>query len=150
MIFIRRFDLHSILLAALICLVGTSVLAQTERVYQSAHAVSGKEIRVGLFARANVKECKPLLAPTVRVVAPPGHGTLIIRTMTLVTDRYPDCPHLKVPAQVLFYQSRSNYVGPDAVDVIVTSDDGRSSEVSIAIAVGQGGEGGPPMRTDEL
>jgi hypothetical protein len=142
-----RFDRRSIFLAALTCLIGSSVLAENERFYQSAHAISGKEVRVGLFARANVKECKPLLSPTVRVVAPPAHGSLIIRTMTLITDRYPDCPQLKVPAQVLFYQSRANYVGSDVVSVIVTSDDGRASEVSIAIAVGQDG---PPAKTDEL
>lgn len=146
----RRFGLCSILLAALICLIGSSVWAQNERVYQSAQAVSGKEVRIGLFARANVKECKPLLSPNVRVVAPPGHGSLIIRTMTLITDRYPDCPHLKVPAQVLFYRSLTNYVGSDAVSVVVTSEDGRSSEVSIAIAVGKGAQGSPPVRTDEL
>ena len=37
---------HSIFLAAVICLVGSTVLAQTERVYQSAHAVSSKEVCV--------------------------------------------------------------------------------------------------------
>jgi hypothetical protein len=131
----RRLDRRSIFLAALIGLVVPSVLAQTERLYQSASAISGEEVRVGLFSRANVKECKPLSPPAVRVVAPPGHGSLVIRTMTLITDRYPDCPHLKVPAQVLFYRSLTNYVGPDAVTVIVASDDGRSSEVSIDIAV---------------
>jgi hypothetical protein len=141
-------DFHrSTFLAALICLIGFSVLAQDERVRQSARAISGKEVRIGLFARADVKECKPLLAPTVRVLASPGHGSLSIRTMTLITERYPDCPHLKLPAQVIFYQSSANYVGSDEASFNVTSDDGRSSAVSITITVEQNGQ---PVGPDEL
>lgn len=123
----------------LICLIDVPAVGQEERVYQSARAISGKEVRVALFGRADGKECKALPLPEIRVVDPPKNGVLIIRTATLTTNRYPSCPNLKVPAQVLFYQSRSDYVGPDSISFTVTFENGLTQAHSLVIAVAKDG-----------
>ena len=123
-----------------ICLINAPGRGQEERVYQSARAISGKEVRVALFGRANGKECKALPIPEIRVVDPPKNGALIIRTASLTTNRYPNCPNLKVPAQVLFYQSRSDYVGSDSVSFTVTFENGHVQAHSLAITVAKDGQ----------
>jgi hypothetical protein len=136
--------IHVFVRIALFCilvgLTNVSAKAQEERVYQSARAISGKEVQVALFGRANGKECKALPIPEVRVVDPPKNGALIIRAATLTTNRYPNCPNLKVPAQVLFYQSRSDYVGPDSISFTVTFENGLVQAHSLAITVAKDGQ----------
>jgi len=135
------------LVSALICLINLPAVAQNERVYQSARALSGKEVRVALFGRANPKECKALPIPEVRVVDPPKNGALIVRTTTVTTNRYPGCANLKLPAQVLFYLSKADYVGPDSISFTVTFENGVTQAHSIAITVAKDGE---PTKLQEL
>ncbi len=127
-------------LFSVVCLINVAAFGQEERVYQSARAIAGKEVRVALFGRANGKECKALPLPEIRVVDPPKNGALIIRTTTVTTNRYPNCASLKVPAQVLFYQSRSDYVGPDSISFTVTFENGVTQAHSLAITVAKDGQ----------
>jgi len=83
-------------------------------------ALTGKELRVAVFARVNAKDCKPVQLPEIQVIDPPKNGALTIRVLTLTTERYPNCPNLKTPAQVLFYQSAADYAGPDSISFTVT------------------------------
>jgi hypothetical protein len=144
----RRRGVLAVFVATLIGTVCQHFLpaaAQQERVYQSARAASGKEARIALFGRANAKECKTLLVPEIRVVDPPKHGVLVIRTATVTTNRYQSCGALRIPAQVLFYRSRTGYVGPDSISFIVTFENGMSQEHSIAITVVKDGEATEPQ-----
>ncbi len=132
--------LHFALFSLLIGVIAAPAVAQEERVYQSARAISGKEVRVALFGRANGKECRALPIPEVRVVDPPKNGALIVRTAILTTNRYPNCPSLKVPAQVLFYQSRADFVGSDSISFTVTLENGLVQAHSMAITVAKDGQ----------
>ena len=135
----ERFAARKLLLGGFILpLILTSTgggLAQDQRVYESAQAVSGKQIKLGVFGTANTKECRSDPAPEVRVVAPPQHGSLVVEKGTLTTDRYPNCPKLKVPVQILMYQPRSDYVGQDNVAFVVSFENGTTQARSIAISV---------------
>jgi hypothetical protein len=125
-----------VLVSSTICLFSLSALAQQERVYETAQAVTGTPVQIGVFARANNAECKSGPLPEIRVLQPPEHGALTVKKGTLKTDRYPKCPGLRVNAQVLFYQSRANYVGTDSVAFEVTYDNGemQAREISIKVA----------------
>ncbi len=135
----RRLFAHAVI-CAVICLINPRAIAQEERVYQSARALSGKEVRVGIFARANTKDCKPLQLPDIEVIAPPKNGALTIRVLTITTTRYPNCPNLKLPAQVLFYQSAPDYVGSDSISFMVTFENGQKQAHSLAISVTKEGQ----------
>jgi hypothetical protein len=142
-----RIPMPCALALALTCAINVLALAQDERVYRSARAISGKEVRVALFGRANPKECKALPVPEIRVVDPPKNGTLTIRTMTVTTNRYPACANLKLPAQVMFYRSDADYVGPDSISFTVTFDNGLMQAHSIVITVAKEGE---PTKLQDL
>jgi hypothetical protein len=143
----NRVNARFALALTLVCLLHGPAGAQEERVYQSARAISGKEVRVAMFGRANGNECKALPIPEVRVNDPPKNGALVIRAATIVTSRYPNCPNLKVPAQVLFYQGRSDYVGPDSIGFTVTFENGRTQIHTLSITVAKDG---PPTTPEAL
>jgi hypothetical protein len=146
----RRHRVLNVFVATLIgsvCQDFLPAVAQQERVYQSARTASGKEARIALFGRANAKECKALPIPEIRIVDSPKHGILVVRTATITTNRYQSCGALKVPAQVLFYKSRTDYVGPDSISFVVTFENGMRQEHSIAITVVKDGE---PTEPQEL
>jgi len=80
--------------AALIYLVILPALAQVDRVYRGVPALSGKEMQLALFGRANTRECKPLPLPEIHVIAAPEHGSLTVRVGTVTTNQYQGCPNL--------------------------------------------------------
>jgi hypothetical protein len=129
---------QSILVASLItmiCLANAKAVAEDERVYETAQAVTGKAVQIAVFARANGAECKSGPLPDVKVVHAPEHGTLTLKRGTLKTDRFPKCPGLQLNAQVLFYQSRDNFVGADDVAFVVSFDNGETQARQISINV---------------
>jgi hypothetical protein len=127
-------------LAALICLATLPALAQVDRVYRSARALSGKEMSLALFGRVNPKECKPLPLPKIHVIAAPEHGSLTVRESTVSTNQYRGCPNLKLPAQVLLYKSTPDYVGSDTVSFTVTFENGETQAHQISITIAKEGK----------
>ena len=127
-------------LAALICVATLPAQAQVDRVYRSARALSGKEMRLALFGRVNAKECKPLPLPEIRVIAAPEHGSLTVRASTVSTNQYQGCPNLTLPAQVLLYKSAPDYVGSDSVGFTVTFENGETQAHRISITIAKDGE----------
>jgi hypothetical protein len=130
----------SALICGLVHLVSMPVLAQDERVYQSARALTGREVRLAFFARANTKDCKALALPDIQVVTPPKNGALTIRNVPITTNQYQGCPDLKLRAVALFYRSNAGYLGQDSVAFIVTFENGQSQAHSFAITVAKDGE----------
>jgi hypothetical protein len=101
----------------------SSVLAQATN-YTSVETTSGTPIRVSYHASAH-NNCTPALPPTIKVTEPPKSGTLEVRKGTLATDRVPGCGRISVPVQVVFYNSKEGYVGPDHVIYEVTDSKGQ-------------------------
>jgi hypothetical protein len=124
-----------VLALSVICLFSLNASAQQERVYETAQAVTGTPVQIGVFARVNNAECKSGSLPEIKVLQPPEHGALTVKKGTLKTDRYPKCPGLQVNAQVLFYQSRANYVGADRVAFEVAYENGEVQDREISIMV---------------
>jgi len=134
----------TIRLHLLICLVSCAIassvaaaaLAQTTN-YTSVEATSGKAVRLSYHASAH-KNCTAARLPTVRVIEPPTSGMLTVRVAELTTTRVAGCPQLKAPAQVVFYESRAGYAGPDHVNYEVTSENGDVAIYDVKITVKAG------------
>jgi hypothetical protein len=120
----------------LACAIGaffaTAALAQAINC-TSVEVTAGKPVQLTYHASAH-KNCTPAALPTVRVTQAPKSGILIVRQAELTT-KVADCPRIRVPAQVVFYQAREGYMGPDHVSYDVTNADGELGAFDVAITV---------------
>src|SRR5207244_2879202 len=98
--------------AASLACAGAS--AQTNSVYRSANAMSGKLQRIGMYGNLN-KDCSSGTLPEVTVVMPPKHGTLSVRIGKTKTKSGTRCPNVDAAARGVFYVSESSYTGTDEV-----------------------------------
>ena len=131
---------HLVALAAN-CLIATAALAQAAN-YTSVETTSDKPVQLTYHASAH-KNCTPGALPTVRVIEPPKSGVLTVRRAVLTTNKVVECPGLKTPAQVVFYQARAGYVGTDHVSYGVTSENGDVAAYDVTITV----KAAPPAAT---
>jgi hypothetical protein len=81
-------------LACALVLSGTAALAQTNTAYRSTDVVAGKPHRLGVYGNVQ-KDCTSGPLPTVRVVTPPKHGELNVRSGKLKAGRISRCPKLE-------------------------------------------------------
>jgi hypothetical protein len=107
--FARQLRLAAIFSASLLGSIQSSAQSTS---YSSVEAIGDTPLQLGYYASAN-KNCTPAALPTLRVTQAPKHGTLTAKRGVLATSKIAGCPDLKIPAQVIFYQSRQEYVGPD-------------------------------------
>lgn len=141
-----RFLAASILMLALAGALPAA--AQGEKVYRSADAVTGKTVRLGIYANVS-KECTNGPLPEVKVVTPPKYGSLSVRSGNLKAGVVPRCPTLEVPAQGVFYQSNPRYTGADEVAYEVKHQNGRVQSLSVKITVtGEAKPGAKPPVVD--
>ncbi|MBA1154634.1 4-aminobutyrate aminotransferase [Microvirga mediterraneensis] len=130
---VRPKRLATALTCALV-LSGTAALAQTNSSHRSEDVVVGKAHRLGVYGNVQ-KDCTPGPQPTIRVVAPPKHGELNVRSGKLKAGRISRCPKLEAPAQGVFYKPNSAYKGVDEVSYEVKSASGRVESHTIRITV---------------
>lgn len=136
----------SILMLA--CAGALPAAAQGDKVYRSADAVTGKAVRLGVYANVS-KECTTGPLPEVKVVTPPKHGSLAVKTANLKPGIVPRCPNLEVPVQGVFYQSNPKYAGADEVAYEVKHQNGRVQSLSVKITVtGEAKPGAKPPAID--
>jgi hypothetical protein len=126
--------------SALICLVGatcltSTALAQGSANYTSVEAVWDRPVELSYHASAHSANCTAAPLPTVRVTQPPKWGMLSVRKAMLTTTKVAGCPPIKTPAQVVFYQARSGYTGPDHVNYEVTSENGEVATYEVTITI---------------
>jgi hypothetical protein len=114
-------------------LVASTALAQSAN-YTSVEVPTQKLLQLSYHASAH-RDCTPGRLPTIRVIEPPTSGTLTVKVAELTTTRVVGCPSLKMPARVIFYQSRAGYVGPDHVKYEVTSENGEVVTYDTTITV---------------
>jgi hypothetical protein len=113
--------------------LASAALAQTTN-YTSIEATAGKPVQLSYHASAN-KNCAPAAPPTVRVTQPPKGGALIVRKAVLTTDKIAGCPKLKTPVQVVFYEARADYAGPDHVSYEATDANGQVTSYDVTISI---------------
>jgi hypothetical protein len=121
-------------LACALILSGTAVLAQTNTAYRSTDVVAGKQHRLGVYGNVQ-KDCTSGPLPTVRVVTPPKHGELNVRSGKLKVGRISRCPKLEATAQGVFYKPNSTYKGTDEVSYEVKSASGKVESHTVRITV---------------
>ena len=112
--------------------------------YTSFEAEPGKPVQLGYYAQAH-KDCSTSKLPIVRVADAPNLGTLTVRPAELETNRVPNCPSLKIPAQVVSYQARAKATGSDHVMYSVTYPNGEIALYDVAIHIKE-----PPPKENKL
>jgi len=125
----------TILLACAIAgLVASAALAQAVN-YSSVEAIAGKPLQLTYHASAHKSNCTPAPLATFDVLQPPKLGLLIVRKAMLTTNKVPDCPGLKIPAEVVFYRGRNGSAGTDHVVYKVTSSGGEVETYDVTITL---------------
>jgi hypothetical protein len=104
---VRLKDLAPTLACALV-LSPSAALAQTNSAHRSADVVAGKSHRLGVYGNVQ-KDCTSGPLPTVRVLTPPRHGELNVRSGKLKAGRISRCPKLEATAQGIFYKASPTY-----------------------------------------
>jgi hypothetical protein len=115
-------------------LFASGTMAQTDSVHRSAEAVAGKPLRIGIYGNVK-KDCSAGPLPELKVVTPPKHGTLAIRTGKVKTNRIANCPNLETPIRGVFYQATAGYTGVDEISYEVRSAEGKVRSHSVRINV---------------
>lgn len=121
-------------LAGALVLSATAALAQANSAYRSTDAVAGKTHRLGVYGNVQ-KDCTSGPLPTVRVVTPPKHGELNVRSGKLKAGRISRCPKLEPTAQGVFYKANPTYKGTDEVSYEVRSASGKVESHTVRISV---------------
>lgn len=121
-------------LACALVLSASAALAQTNSAHRSADAVAGKPHRIGAYGNVQ-KDCTSGPLPTIRVLTPPKHGELNIRSGKLKAGRISRCPKLEATAQGIFYKASSTYKGADEVSYEVRSASGKVETHTVRITV---------------
>jgi len=130
---VRRNRLAPALACALI-LAATAALSQSNNAYRSTDVVAGKPHRLGVYGNVQ-KDCTSGPLPTVRVVTPPKHGELNVRSGKLKAGRISRCPKLEATAQGVFYKPNPTYKGADEVSYEVKSASGKVESHTVRITV---------------
>jgi hypothetical protein len=125
-----------LLFGAIAGLLPSTAHAQTAN-YTSAQASGTTPVQLSYHANAN-KNCTAAVPPPIHVTEPPKNGTLIVRKGELATDKVAGCPGLKTPAEVVFYQAKAGYAGPDHVHYEVTGSNGEITAYDVSITVKAG------------
>jgi hypothetical protein len=118
-----------------------------ERLFRSVDAAPGKQIRLGLVGNVT-PDCKIGAKPEVKVVSPPKHGVLAIRSGKTKPGSLARCPSLEVPAEGVFYQAPPKFSGSDEVVYQVTRPDGRNQVVTVKIGVRGAAEAGQKLKEE--
>jgi hypothetical protein len=121
-------------LACVIFLVGTAAMAQTNSAHRSAEAVAGKSLRLGTYGNVQ-KDCTSGPLPTVRVLTPPKHGEVNVRSGNLKAGRITRCPNLRATAQGIFYKASPKYSGTDEVSFEVRAASGKVETHTVRITI---------------
>ncbi len=100
---------------------------------------TGRRTRLSSFLSLNV-DCSRAAYYTVRIVAPPAHGTASVEQGRYYPNYPPANPHSVCNASpqdgmALFYQSAPGYLGPDLLEVQAIAPDGRAQLIDYHLDV---------------
>jgi hypothetical protein len=107
----------------------------TSTIERSAKGPAGKAIQVGVYLNV-LADCTSGALPTLRLVAPPANGNIVIKRGKVTATNYKRCLALEVPAFIAFYQSRSDFTGTDMATIEVKYQQGRTELQHLTINVG--------------
>ncbi len=130
----------------MVLIMAAPVSAQ-ERSFRTLDVIAGRQVRLGFVGNVT-PDCKIGAKPELKVVAPPRHGVLAIRSGKLKPGSLARCPSLEIPAEGLFYQAPQSFSGSDEVVYQVTRPDGRTQVVSVKVNVRKPTAPGPTPKDD--
>ena len=104
-------------------------------VERNAKGVAGKPIQVGIYLNVQ-PDCSSGPLPSIRLVTPPGNGTVTIKRGKVSATNYKQCLALEVPGFIAFYQSKADFTGTDTVTIEIKFPQGRTELQRIMINVG--------------
>ncbi|WP_414472160.1 4-aminobutyrate aminotransferase [Microvirga sp. M2] len=110
-----------------------AALAQSSA-YRSTDVAAGQQHRLGVYGNVQ-KDCTSGPLPTIRVVTPPKHGELNVRSGKLKAGRISRCPKLEAVAQGVFYKAGQAYKGADEVGYEVRTASGKVERHIVRINV---------------
>ncbi len=113
---------------------GTTGFAQDQTVHRTAKGQTGKDIRIGVYLNVQA-DCSSGTLPSIRLLTPPANGVATVKRAKISLTNYKNCMALEVPAFIAIYRSKANFVGTDAVTVVVSYTNGRSETQKIDITV---------------
>ena len=105
-----------------------------DQTFRSADAQAGKPVRLGIHGNVS-KDCTVGTLPEIKVVTPPKHGALSLKSGKTKAGELARCPKLEVPAKAVFYQSDPKYSGSDEVAYAVKGAEGQVQTLTIKITV---------------
>src|SRR3954462_12020680 len=79
-----------------------------DQTFRSADAQAGKPVRLGIHGNVS-KDCIVGTLPEIKVVTPPTHGALSLKSGKTKAGELARCPKPEVPAKAVFYQSDPKY-----------------------------------------
>ena len=112
----------------------TAAAAQDAIVQKEVKGKSGQVIRIAVFVNV-LPDCTGGPLPTVRLVTPPEHGTVIVKKAKLNATNVKQCLALEVPALVAFYKSASDFAGTDTAVLEIKSAQGEGHLQRYSITV---------------
>ncbi len=111
-----------------------AAVAQDAIVQKDIKGKSGQDIRIAVFANV-LPDCTGGPLPTVRLVTPPAHGTVIVKKAKLNATNVKQCLSLEVPALVAFYKSAGDYAGGDVAVLEIKPPQGAAQLQRYSITV---------------
>jgi hypothetical protein len=121
----------------MVVLVSAGPALGQNKIFRTADAVTGKTVRLGVYANVS-KDCTAGPLPQIKVVTHPKRGALAVKSGKVKPGALARCPQLEVPVQGVFYQSNPKFTGADEVAYEVTHPDGRVQSLSVKINVSAG------------
>jgi hypothetical protein len=109
-------------------------VAQTNPVEHDLKALSGRDVRVGVYTSIR-PDCTSGPLPAIRLAAAPAHGTVSVKRATLKATNVKQCLAIDVPAFVAFYRAAQNYIGADDFELEVTFAAGRKELQHIRVQI---------------
>lgn len=124
------------LIAAFFLLSGLvrGAVAQTNPIEHDIKALSGRDVRVGVYTSIR-PDCTSGPLPAIRLASAPAHGTVSVKRATLKATNVKQCLAIDVPAFVAFYRAAQNYIGADDFELEVTFAAGRKELQRIRVQI---------------
>ena len=106
-------------------------------------AAPGHDVQAGVYT-AIKPDCTSGPLPAIRLVVPPGHGTVTVKRGLLKATNVKQCLGLEVPAFVALYRAADGFAGADTFDLEISYASGRKQLQHFSVTVSPvpgGGQG---------
>lgn len=131
--------LAGLLLGALLGL-STAAVAEPQTIERTLQGKAATDIKVGVFASIR-KDCRPSTPPVIRLVKPPAHGKVTVKSGKLRATNFRQCLGVEVPAYVAYYRSGKDFIGEDVFTLEVIGSKGKSQFQRFTVTVAGPGPG---------